>query len=120
VVLLERPGSGRRVHGSDRGWHVQKTTGYSIIPIPAKPDVSRYNPWNCLRLENVLIVSLFQLIHYLPSGTKCTSFHFANDTILLHSHNNAIHLELKVNLELDKIQNWMNANKLTVNFTKSN
>jgi len=32
-------------------------------------------------------------------------------TLLLLLHNNAAELELKLNLELEKIQNWMNANK---------
>jgi len=37
----------------------------------------------------------------------------------LLSHNNTAQLELKLNLELEKIQNWMNANNLTINYTKT-
>jgi len=47
----------------------------------------------------------------LPAATKCL---FDAGTTLLISQ-----LELKLNLELEKIQNWVNASTSTVNYKKS-
>jgi len=58
-------------------------------------------------------------INDLPIITKCKSYFFADDTTLLFSHNDTAQLELKLNLKLEKIQNWMNANILTINYTKT-
>jgi len=58
-------------------------------------------------------------INDLPVITNCKSYLIADDTTLLLSHNNTAQLELKLNLELEKIQNLMNANKLTIKYTKT-
>ena len=55
----------------------------------------------------------------MPLITKCKSYLFADDTTLLLSHNNTAQLELNLNLELEKIQNWMKGSKLTINYTKT-
>jgi len=44
-------------------------------------------------------------INDLPAITKCKSYFFTDDTTLLLSHNNTAQLDLKLNLELEKIQN---------------
>jgi len=54
-------------------------------------------------------------IYDLPVITTSESYLFADDIVLLLSHCNTAQLELKMCLEPQKIQDWMNANKLTTN-----
>ena len=51
---------------------------------------------------------------------KLNFFLFADDTNVLYSHTNLKALELIVNIELNKLFNWLTANKLTLNRKKSN
>ena len=44
---------------------------------------------------------------------------FADDTNLFYSHNNIKQLFQIVNQELKQIQTWFNANKLSLNLTKT-
>ena len=49
------------------------------------------------------------------------TFHlFADDTSVFFSHENLNNLEEIVNVELTKVSDWLIANKLTLNTTKSN
>ena len=45
---------------------------------------------------------------------------FADDTCLIISHENVVTLQDKMNMEVKKLHNWCNANKLTINPSKSN
>ena len=45
---------------------------------------------------------------------------FADDTSILYSNKNLKALELEVNIELNKLCEWLTANKLTLNAKKSN
>ena len=45
---------------------------------------------------------------------------FADDACLSLSHTNPSSLELKVNNELEKINNWLQSNKLFLNYSKTN
>ena len=45
---------------------------------------------------------------------------FADDTCLILKANNLHDLQIKMNLELNAVRNWVNANKLTINRSKSN
>ena len=44
---------------------------------------------------------------------------FADDTCLMINHENVSILQDKMNMELKKLHNWCNANKLTINLSKS-
>ena len=44
---------------------------------------------------------------------------FADDTYLIINHENVSTLQDKMNMELKKLHNWCNANKLTINPSKS-
>ena len=54
------------------------------------------------------------------SSTKLNFYLFADDTSLLYSDKNTHKLENIVNSELKKISRWLEANKLTLNVSKSN
>ena len=48
-------------------------------------------------------------------------FHlFADDTRIFHSHHNISTPETELNIALHNVTNWMRANKLTLNVSKSN
>ena len=71
---------------------------------------------------SVLGPFLFLLyINDLPSATKVLSPHlFADDITLFYSHSNISKLEENINTELEKISQWLIANKLSLNTSKSN
>ena len=55
--------------------------------------------------------------------TECSSFKtflYADDTVLTMSHRNTKHLETVVNIELEKVAQWLDGNQLTLNFSKTN
>ena len=54
------------------------------------------------------------------SSAKFSFYLFADDTNLLYADKNLKSLEEMVNNELVKVSDWLNANKLTLNATKSN
>ena len=64
---------------------------------------------------------LFFLIYIndLPTSLDNPSKLFADDTCLLYSNNDLHMLEEQCNSELNKVLNWMDANKLTINTQKS-
>ena len=57
---------------------------------------------------------------FYNSSGKFSFYLFADDTNLLYVDKNLKSLEKTVNNELVKVSDWLNANKLTVNATKSN
>ena len=59
-------------------------------------------------------------INDLPNFSDLDIKLFADDACLMLNDKNAAALENKVNTELVKINNWMNINKLTINYSKSN
>ena len=44
---------------------------------------------------------------------------YADDTVLIMKHNNSVKLQENVNSAIKHIEKWMEANKLTINYTKS-
>ena len=58
-------------------------------------------------------------VNDLPSASNLETTLFADDTNLHLSHHNIITLKSQVQLEIDKINNWMISNKLTINYKKS-
>ena len=54
------------------------------------------------------------------SSKEFTFYLFADDTSLTYANDNLRTLELTVNNELEKVSEWLNANKLTLNVKKSN
>jgi len=59
-------------------------------------------------------------INNLPSETKFNTLLFADDTTLTLTNGSVCELEKSVNSELTSIIAWMQANKLTINFKKTN
>ena len=54
------------------------------------------------------------------SSKKLYFYLFADDTNLLYANKDLKSLESVTNIELQKVCDWLNANKLTINATKSN
>ena len=64
---------------------------------------------------------LFTLyINDIANCTSSTPRLFADDTCLILQHKNLADLNVKINTEIKAIENYMNANKLTLNISKSN
>ena len=58
-------------------------------------------------------------VNDLPSASNLETTLFADDTNLHLSHHNIITLQSQVQQEIDKINNWMISNKLTINHKNS-
>ena len=69
------------------------------------------------------VISPLLFLIYINDITKASSFHttlFADD-INLHMSNSSFNvLKTTVNLELCKIDHWLRANKLSLNYNKTN
>ena len=59
-------------------------------------------------------------INDLPYNTKFTTFLFADDTNLLDSDSSLEKLEARANSEIDNVKKFMQANKLSLNLSKTN
>ena len=59
-------------------------------------------------------------INDLVYNTELEPYLFADDTTLLDSHKDQKKLQEHANIEINKIQNFMQANKLSLNLTKTN
>ena len=57
-------------------------------------------------------------INDLPQASKFNATLFADDANLHISHQNPRTLQVMVNEEIEKIENWMYSNKLTLNYSK--
>ena len=53
-------------------------------------------------------------------NTDFEAYLYADDTNLLYSHKDLKTLEAQANIEINKIQNFMHANKLSLNLSKTN
>ena len=62
----------------------------------------------------------FVITNLLLTSAKFLFYLFANDTNLLYADKNLKSLEKTVNNVLVRVSDWLNANKLTFNATKSN
>jgi len=58
-------------------------------------------------------------INDLPSTTKLTPTLFADDTVLYISVSNSTELQSIVNTELEKVNEWLHFNKLSLNYLKT-
>ena len=66
------------------------------------------------------LLFLLYIIIYALAQKKFNFYLFADDTNILSSSKNLISLENTMNIELNKIYQWLISNKLTLNLTKSN
>ena len=55
----------------------------------------------------------------LPENTNFAVELHADDNVLIMKHNNSVKLQENVNLAIKHNEKWMEANKLTINYTKS-
>ena len=55
----------------------------------------------------------------LPENTNFAVKLYADDAVLIIKHNNIIKLQESVNSAIKHIEKWMEVNKLTTNYTKS-
>ena len=63
---------------------------------------------------------LFALyINDLPSTTKLTPTLFADVTVLYISGSNSTELQIIVNTKLEKVNEWLHFNKLSLNYSKT-
>ena len=71
--------------------------------------------------RSVLGLLLFLLyINYLNLAIKyCKVHHFADDANLLYTNNSIKKLNKFFNKDLENVTNWLNANKITLNFDKT-
>ena len=60
------------------------------------------------------------MCHPLPKCSNILDFHlFADDTNLFLDNTNILNLETNLNVELDKVSQWLFANKLSLNIEKT-
>jgi len=83
---------------------------------------SSYKRISC-RVPQGSVISPLLFLIYINDITKASSFHtplFADD-INLHMSNSSFNvLQRTINLELCKIDHWLRANKLSLNYNKTN
>jgi len=58
-------------------------------------------------------------VNDLPQASNLTPTLFADDTLLTLSCANSANLQNEVNSELQKVDNWMRYNKLSLNYSKT-
>ena len=87
------------------------------------PHISEKAPTECGVPQGSVLGPLLFLL-YINDITNCSDkfnfYLFADDTSILCSNRNLKSLELEVNTELNKLCEWLTANKLTLNTKKSN
>lgn len=69
---------------------------------------------------SIIGVLLFLIyINDFPTSTLMRTFMFADDSTCLDKHRHLVELETTVNMELGKITDWFNANKMAINADKT-
>ena len=66
-----------------------------------------------------MIHQIVLYINDMPTAIETPPRLFADDTCLIINHENVSTLQDKMNMELKKLHNWCNVNKLTINPSKS-
>ena len=77
----------------------------------------------CSTRVNIGRLGPLLFITYITDLVQTTNFKvnlFADDTLLVMSHKSIEILQNQVNYEMNQLGKWMNANKLTINYSKSN
>ena len=71
--------------------------------------------------QGLVLGPLFFLLHvdHLPNVSKLETTLFADDTTLHLVHHDFNILQQQVKEKIDKIENWVTSNKLTINYNKS-
>ena len=65
-----------------------------------------------------MLLATLLLINDLPNVSRLTSWLFADDTALAVAAENFQDLELQFNTEVNKVHNWLLANRLSVHYTE--
>ena len=74
--------------------------------------------WGPLGLNSSPIAFLI-FINDFPKSNSMKSILFANDTVLVQSDNNLGKLQNSVDHEMTKVMDWLTANKLSLNISKT-
>jgi len=64
-----------------------------------------------------LVFALY--VNDLPKASAFNSTHFYDDTVMCISSGNCIELQKLVNTKLQKVDEWMRFNKLSLNYSKT-
>ena len=68
-------------------------------------------------------LGLLLILIYINDMSKCSAMIifilFINDTTLLHSHKHTVQLKIIMENETKKVVNWLTANKLIINLSKT-
>lgn len=59
-------------------------------------------------------------INDLPKASKYSTILFADDSTVLFTGDDKLHMEPEINMTLENIVNWLTSNKLHINFSKTN
>ena len=59
------------------------------------------------------------LINDLKNCTNLQVINFADDTLIYHKINDPTNINLYINMEFDKVKQWMSANHLRINYSKT-
>ena len=81
------------------------------------------NPFTCGVPQGSVLGALLFLIYvnYLSSASKVLKFYlFADDTSIYFDSKDLITLQKVVNRELKKVKKWLDANRLSLNISKTN
>ena len=74
--------------------------------------------WRTPEIQIATYTFLLMYINELPKISNLSVRHFADDTVLITSGDSLHTLSVKVNEEIAKVENWLSANKSTLNLSK--
>ena len=110
------------IRGNALDWFQSYMTGRSQY-VTVNGHVSNFLPITCGVSQRSVLGPLLFLIYVddLASVSKVLEFYlFADDSSIYFDSNDLITLQKTVNKELRKVNEWLDANRLVLNITKTN